>query len=194
MYKLFTDKLENFEAKIKIEGASLKKSKARLVVESDNFSLLFNGEIDESGNVNIPVKRLRGLLDENVSGAIKLEVIAEDTYFTPWESQFTVETSKKVQAEIVSQSGSTLNETKTKSTVILKSQTSQKEPPTISEKQHIVNIMKILIKENISMSNLHIKKDQLNNIVAEYIHDNVVTEEQKQPVIKKLLKVLDKRK
>lgn len=194
MYKLFTDKLENFEAKIKIEGASLKKSKARLVVEADNFSLLFNGEIDESGNVNIPVKRLRGLLDENVSGAIKLEVIAEDTYFTPWESQFTVETSKKVQAEIVSQSGSTLNETKTKSTVILKSQTSQKEPPTISEKQHIVNIMKILIKENISMSNLHIKKDQLNNIVAEYIHDNVVTEEQKQPVIKKLLKVLDKRK
>jgi len=194
MYKLFTDKLENFEAKIKIEGASLKKSKARLVVEADNFSLLFNGEIDESGNVNIPVKRLRGLLDENVSGAIKLEVIAEDTYFTPWESQFTVETSKKVQAEIVSQSGSTLNETKTKSTVIVKSQTSQKEPPTISEKQHIVNIMKILIKENISMSNLHIKKDQLNNIVAEYIHDNVVTEEQKQPVIKKLLKVLDKRK
>ena len=31
MYKLFTDKLENFEAKIRLEGASLKKSKARLV-------------------------------------------------------------------------------------------------------------------------------------------------------------------
>ena len=28
-YKLYTDKIENFEAKIKLEGASLKKSKVR---------------------------------------------------------------------------------------------------------------------------------------------------------------------
>jgi len=193
MYKLFTDKLENFEAKIKIEGASLKKSKARLVVEAENFSLLFNGKIDESGNVKIPVRRLRGLMDEDTSGAIRLEVIAEDTFFTPWESEFTVKTSKTVQAEVVSQSGETITENQTTSTVIIKSQT-ESDIPTVSEKQHIVNIMKILIKENINISNLHVKKDKLNNIVAEYISDNTVTEEQRQPVISKLLKVLDKRK
>ena len=40
MYKLFTDKIENFEARIKLEGASLKKSSARLVVEAENFSII----------------------------------------------------------------------------------------------------------------------------------------------------------
>jgi hypothetical protein len=34
MYKLFTDKAELFECDIKIEGSSLSKSTARLVVET----------------------------------------------------------------------------------------------------------------------------------------------------------------
>ena len=41
MYKLFTDKNELFECSIKLQGASLKKSKARLVVETPDYSLLF---------------------------------------------------------------------------------------------------------------------------------------------------------
>ena len=88
MYKLYTDKIENFEAKIKLEGASLKKSKARLVVEADGFDVMFKGTISDSGNVKIPVKRLKGLIDESTKGSIRLEVIAEDTYFVPWESEF----------------------------------------------------------------------------------------------------------
>ena len=79
MYKLYTDKIENFEAKIKLEGASLNKSKARLVVEADGFDVMFKGTISKSGVVKVPVKRLRGLIDENTEGTIKLEVIAEDT-------------------------------------------------------------------------------------------------------------------
>ena len=50
-YKLYTDKIENFKAKIKLEGASLKKSKVRLVVESNEFSLMFKGTVDDSGTV-----------------------------------------------------------------------------------------------------------------------------------------------
>ena len=42
MYKLFTDKSELFECDIKLEGASLSKSSARLVVETSDYSLLFN--------------------------------------------------------------------------------------------------------------------------------------------------------
>ena len=61
MYKLYTDKIENFEAKIKLEGASLKKSKARLVVEADGFDIMFKGTISDTGKVNIPVKRMRVL-------------------------------------------------------------------------------------------------------------------------------------
>ena len=73
---------------------------------------------------------------------------------------------------------------------------SQKEipMPTISEKAHVVAIMKMLIKENISIDNLHIKKDRLNNIIAEYVIQEKVNDDQKGPVITKILKVLEKRK
>ena len=40
MYKLFTDKSELFECNIKLQGASLNKSKARLVVETQDYSLM----------------------------------------------------------------------------------------------------------------------------------------------------------
>lgn len=191
MYKLFTDKIENFEARIKLEGASLKKSSARLVVEAENFSLLFKGSIDENGNVKVPVRRLRGLLDENTNGAIRLEVIAEDTFFTPWESTFEVETAKSVKVEIKSQQSSPITETKT--SVEIKSQ-AEPTNPTVSEKVHVIAIMKMLIKEDISIENLHIKKDRLNNIIAEYVVKENIEETQKGPVITKLLKVLEKRK
>ena len=39
MYKLFTDKTEVFECNIKLEGASLKNSHARLIIESEDVNL-----------------------------------------------------------------------------------------------------------------------------------------------------------
>ena len=190
MYKLYTDKIEKFEAKIKLEGASLKNSKARLVVEADGFDVMFKGTIDNSGTVKVPVKRLKGLIDENTKGTIKLEIIAEDTYFTPWESTFSVEASRKVTVEIKSQNRGSINEASktSQSKVEILSQ------PTLTEKQHIVNLVKMLIKENINIENLTIRKNKLNNIIAEYIQENPLTEDQKAPVINKVIKVLEKRK
>ena len=75
MYKLSTDKQENFECKIELEGASLNNASARLVVESTDLNLLFEGKIDTKGNCTIPVKKLKGLLKENSSGNLKLEII-----------------------------------------------------------------------------------------------------------------------
>ena len=103
MYKLFTDKSELFECDIKLEGASLSKSKARLVVETSDYSLLFDGSISSKGKCEIPIRKLKGLIDENTTGNIRLEVIAEDTFFTPWESDFEVDASKKVTVEVKSQ-------------------------------------------------------------------------------------------
>ena len=51
----------------------------------------------------------------------------------------------------------------------------------------------MLVKENINIKNLHIKKNKLNNIVAEYIQGNTIAENQKAPVINKVIKVLQKR-
>ena len=80
-YKLYTDKQENFECQIYLEGTSLSKAKARLVVESGGLNLMFNGKIDKNGKCQVPIKKLRGLLDENTSGNIKLEVIPKILIF-----------------------------------------------------------------------------------------------------------------
>ena len=105
-YKLYTDKKEVFECKLHLEGASLSDSSARIVVESNNISFLFPCKIDKDGNCKVPIKKLKGLLDENSKGKIKLEVIAEGTLIEPWDSDFIIETSKKVRVEVKSQNKS----------------------------------------------------------------------------------------
>ena len=95
MYKLFTDKTEVFECDIKLSGASLDKSNVRLVVESADVNLLFKGKIDSTGKCSVPVKRLSGLLGETTRGTLRLEVIADDTFFTPWESEFVVKLARR---------------------------------------------------------------------------------------------------
>lgn len=181
MYKLFTDKTELFECSISLQGASLKKSKARLVVETPEYSLLFKGNISKSGKCEIPIRKLKGLIDENTSGNIRLEVIAEDTFFTPWESDFEVDTSKKVTVEIKSQ---------TYSKPILEAKV--KKQITLTEKQHIINLFKLLVKEDINVDNISYKRNELNNIVATYLQDNPVKNAGK--VIGGILKVLEKKK
>ena len=103
MYKLYTDKQETFECDLFLEGADLKQSSARIVVESDDLTLMFKGTIDDKGNCKVPIKKLKGLMSENTTGDIKLEVIAEDTLIEPWQSDFIVDTAKKVTVEVKSQ-------------------------------------------------------------------------------------------
>ena len=102
MYKLYTDKQETFECDLFLEGADLKQSSARIVVESEDLTLMFKGTIDEKGNCKVPIKKLKGLMSENTTGDIKLEVIAEDTLIEPWQSDFIVDTAKKVTVEVKS--------------------------------------------------------------------------------------------
>ena len=179
MYKLFTDKSELFECDIKLQGASLKKSKARLVVETQDYSLMFNGSISKGGKCEIPIRKLKGLIDEDTTGNIRLEVIAEDTFFTPWESDFEVETSKKVTVEVKSQT--------TKKPII-----EAKVKVTTSEQQHVVNLLKLLIKEDINIENISYKRNKLNNIVATYLKENTIKNTEK--IIDGVLKRLQKEK
>ena len=103
MYKLYLDKPESFECDVAVKNASLKGSVARLVVESaDGVNLVFNGKID-GGKCVVPVRRLKGLLDENIRGNMFLEVIVEDTYFKPWTSDFVVEEHTSVKVKISEQ-------------------------------------------------------------------------------------------
>ena len=186
MYKLFTDKSELFECDIKLEGASLSKSKARLVVETSDYSLLFDGSISPKGKCEIPIRKLKGLIDEDTTGNIRLEVIAEDTFFTPWESDFEVDASKKVTVEVKSQTTKKpIVETKVRVKV-------KNKKPTITEKDHVINLFKLLIKEDINVDNISFKRNELNNIVATYLKENTVKNTSK--VINGVLKVLEKKK
>jgi hypothetical protein len=188
-YKLYTDKKELFECDIKLSGASIKDSFARLVVESDDMNFVFNGTISSDGKCSIPVKKLKGFLDENASGNIKLEVVADDTYFVPWKSEFLVESSKKVTVEVVSQQKEVIKEGKPNISV---SGIKESKKVNKSDKQHIINIMKLLIREDINISNLTIKRGKLNTIIAEYVQENTVQKSEK--IISGIVKVLQKRK
>ena len=186
MYKLFTDKTNLFECSISLQGASLKKSKARLVVETTDYSLMFNGSISSGGKCEIPIRKLKGLIDENTLGNIRLEVVAEDTLFTPWESDFEVDASKKVTVEV---------KTPTTKKPIIEAKVKVKiknEKPTITEKDHVMNLFKLLIKDDINVDNISYKRNALNNIVATYLQENSVKNTGK--LIDGVLKFLEKRK
>ena len=186
MYKLFTDKTELFECSISLQGASLKKSKARLVIETPEYSLLFNGSISKGGKCEIPIKKLKGLIDEDTKGNIRLEVIAEDTFFTPWESDFEVNASKKVTVEVKTQTTKKpIVEAKVKVKV-------KSKKPTITEKDHVMNLFKLLIKDDINVDNISYKRNALNNIVATYLQENPVKNTGK--IIRGVLNVLENRK
>lgn len=158
MYKLFLDKSETFECSINLEGASLTKSMARILIESDDYNLIFNGTIDSNGHCEIPIRKLKGLLGENTTGNIKLEVIAEDTYFTPWESTYSVDAAKKVTVEVKQQTTSKLqkpkvaiNETKLSSNI-----------------KHIKTLSKIFIREGIDLDTIPMNKEKIGKIVELY--------------------------
>ena len=186
MYKLFTDKAELFECDIKIEGTSLSKSTARIVVETADYSLMFNGKLTTDGKCTIPIKKLRGLIDESTKGNMRLEVIAEDTYFIPWKSEFQIDASKKVTVEVKSQSDKkVIKENKIQVSNV-------KQQITKKDIDHVANIMKLLVHENINMKNLHLKKNRLNKIVATYTKYKPLNENKKS-VIKGVLKGLYKK-
>jgi hypothetical protein len=99
-YALFVDKPITFECKIELDGASLTETSARLVIERGNHHIMFEGTVNSHGVCTIPVSKMRGLLDEDATGSMRLEVIAEDTFFQPWESDFHVESAKKMTVEV----------------------------------------------------------------------------------------------
>lgn len=97
-YKIFRDKAENFVCDMEISGANPTNSKARIIIESQDLTYMFEGKISQ-GKCSIPLKKMN-FLNENETGIIRLEVIAEDTVFTPWEDNFVAVNSKKVSVKV----------------------------------------------------------------------------------------------
>ena len=97
-YKLFKDKSEDFVCDIAVEGVNQNDTEVRLIIESDDWNLMFIGEI-KNGKCIIPIKKLN-ILNEGQTGNIRLEVNADGNLFTPWEDKFVVKMAKKVTVKL----------------------------------------------------------------------------------------------
>ena len=161
MYKLYTDKQETFECDLFLEGADLKESSARIVVESKDLTLMFKGTIDDKGNCKVPIKKLKGLMGENTTGDIKLEVIAEDTLIEPWQSDFIVDTAKKVTVEVKSQ--------KEEKPQIKESTKPQVKVKSVKNYTNPINEMvKVLIENDITINKVLQNKKKIAPILKNY--------------------------
>lgn len=187
MYKFYRDKTEEFKGSIGLEGANLSKAKARLVLESDEYNLLFPGTIDKSGKFSISIPKLK-ILSEDLKGNLKLEVIVEDdSIFIPYEDKFEIGTSRKVTVEVAKQDKPVVSEGKKKVTAVVETKKIEEKP----KLQVVEAIYKIFEKRNITIHNIKghkevpmiisevLKKFKINknqiNIIQEQLLEKLIT-------------------
>jgi hypothetical protein len=124
---------------------------------------MFPGEI-KNGKVNVPIRKLGGLLDENVRGKMFLEVVVENTYFKPWSDDFNVEEHTSVKVAVKEQKTAATNkplvEVKSVKTSATKSQ-NLSSPAT--------HILKLCERFGINRTNLGSRKNDFSQIVREYL-------------------------
>lgn len=177
-YTLYLDRPETFECEIQVKNASLKNSMARLVVESrDGINFIFNGKI-EGEKCIVPIRRLKGLLDENSNGNMHLEVIVEDTYFQPWKSDFTVEEHTSVKVK--------MNESKSMTNKPIVNVKVFK--PHSKASVALQEILTVCKKFNINKSTIKNRKQDFIQIVKEYFKLTPEVKSQK-PIILEGLKL-----
>ena len=147
MYTLYSDKTNLFECDIQLEGASLNDASARLIIESEGTNLMYKGDIDSQGNCKISVPKLKNIIKEN--GNLKLEVIADDMYFNPWNSEFNLKASKKLTVEVKQQKKTPIIESKPKVKVNIIDETPKKSKRKVVESQKQKINKKLLTKKDI---------------------------------------------
>ena len=144
-YKLYTDKSNKFNCNIEVEGTSLAKSQVRLVIESDEMNFMFKGSIQSNGECEVIIPKTKNFLSEGTIGNMRLEVIADDVYFEPWSSDFSVLANKKVTVQIAEQEE---EKPKMKVQVVEQKEEVKVEKPVVKE-SNINKTSNILTKEEI---------------------------------------------
>jgi hypothetical protein len=145
-YKLYTDKANKFNCNIEVEGTSLAKSQVRLVVESDEMSYMFKGNIQSNGECEVTIPKTKNFLPEGTVGNMRLEVIADDVYFEPWSSDFSVATNKKVTVQIAEQEEDT---PKMKVQVVEQKEEPKVQKPVAKEEKVVKRPSNLITKEEL---------------------------------------------
>ena len=189
-YKLYTDREENFNCDISLEGARLKDSFARIILESSNVNLVFNGTIDAGGKCAIPIKPLKHLLETNDKGKMILEVIADDTYFSPWESEFVVDSFKKLEVKI--NESSIPNKPKISVSVVKPTkekiiETPKKKIKTLTMRTIVSELKNDLSSNGVTATNIKSKKKVMSERITDYFTKKKIDNKYKTKILTKLV-------
>jgi hypothetical protein len=174
MFKLYTDKNNTFKCKVAIEGANENTAVARLVIEGESHNLMFDGKIKE-GICEVNIGKFKNFDNFKSKGQVKLEVIADDTYFTPWKSEYILEQSRVVTVEMVEE------ETSSKPLVEVTDVSYINDVPKVDSTNHGENIYKQLVKEGVNTTKHKsfdslIKNDiKAKRVVKKYISENKIS-------------------
>ena len=104
-------------------------------------------------------------------GNIKLEVIADDTYFTPWSSNYTLETSKVVTVEMIDDKASA------KPLVEVTEVSYIEDTPKVEPNYHGERVFKNLVNENIDLTKYPTLDSLLKtNVKAKRVIKNYISE------------------
>jgi hypothetical protein len=182
-YILNNDRQEDFECTLSLEGADLDDSKARIIVEAAGYNVMFNGVINEDGKCTVPIKNLKKLFPKEVNGTMKLEVIAEDTYFSPWEDDVTIKPSKTLTVETVKKSEPI---SKPQMKVEVKQPTVEKPKPNINELCETLKLSGFTKK--VIMENKKTAIPTLGKVIHEYYKSLDATPEK--GIVKEILQKL----
>lgn len=155
MLKFHSDKKQVFECKIKIEGAKLKETNVRLVLQDGNVNRIYEGKLDVLGNCAVHLPPLDNF--SNSQGKATLEVRVNDIVFEPYRSDFNITKTQVVVNEVLVKDAEVKEvkpKVKTKSTI----------KPKVKEE-------KSTRKKNISMTDKKMVKEMLvrfNKIPKKY--------------------------
>ena len=172
MYTLVIDKPDIFEATVSIEGADSSSAKCRLIVESKTVSMIFEGDLD-GNRCKIPMKNLKKYMNDGDVGKLRLEVIADDMFFSPWESEYKAKVSKKVTVEVNDPS----------KTVDVKPKVVVSEVSTPTKKHNRDILIHEMSKEfkifKLKLEDVHKRKKTINHVVRKMIDKKIISDDMK---------------
>ena len=171
MQKFYTDKPKIFECSISVsDGVALNETKTRLLLEFPNKrNLLFHGKINENGKCEILVPALKDIAE--CEGNAVLEVIAEETYFEPWNDKFKLETNKKVVVEVTDKEDRELilaEDAKPQIAVVIKEEVVKPEQKKVEENRNYLKFKTYLKENNIRITSVIKNKKKFLTLLREY--------------------------
>lgn len=192
---IYIDKQDNFECNLELEGASFNDTVARLLIETPNYNLLFNGTINEMGTVKVPISSVKRVFPSETHGKIRLEVIAEDTYFSPWEDEVILKPSKTLAVESIKLGEKVLSDQKKDRISVSNVKTINKPIPEVSKPQNINELIEpvasVLKSQNITKKAILQHRDLIpvvENVIKFYFskYNMTVTNKLYKEIIDKL--------